>query len=227
MSLPTPRVGFLDLPPELRNRVYELALHTEPGSFTLKMNSHITHFDTYEERDAQPKPFPPLAPKILATCKQIRAEAMPVLYGNIAIKTCAPVIYAMFDLIERMNMSLYCVRHLDLSDHVPSFWHQGRTRWSKRDIWNFRLLEDLPDLQSLQMHINVGDAEAPHEYDELITDRIFPIVKRMKENRSKIGEPYSLSDMLKLTVGGIKTICQAAEEGEARILALLEEKLKA
>ncbi|PIA91637.1 hypothetical protein CB0940_09589 [Cercospora beticola] len=73
-------VGFLDLPPELRNRIYKLCLIADSsircaGYLRLdlgKVTSDMSGWDTP----------PGLVTNLLSTCKQVYQEAMPVLYGN-------------------------------------------------------------------------------------------------------------------------------------------------
>ncbi|PPJ55629.1 hypothetical protein CBER1_03750 [Cercospora berteroae] len=91
-------VGFLDLPPELRNRIYELVLVARSNGPTVLMPrlrpdlgeiqrgfmSPITFPHQYDRREwntSDPTSFG-LVPSLLATCKQIYQEALPVLYGN-------------------------------------------------------------------------------------------------------------------------------------------------
>ncbi|RMZ09142.1 hypothetical protein D0862_03716 [Hortaea werneckii] len=58
------------LPPELRNRIYDFALLSEPH---LSVDGHHTALQ-----------LPPaISPKILHTCKRIEREAAPVFYGRV------------------------------------------------------------------------------------------------------------------------------------------------
>ncbi|KAM3417730.1 hypothetical protein BST61_g5963 [Cercospora zeina] len=87
---PEPReaTSFLDLPPELRNRIYELCLivrtdeairpvlefRPSAGAVRRQIWGYLFPDPTFLE----------VTPKLLATCQQIYQEAMPVLYGSIS-----------------------------------------------------------------------------------------------------------------------------------------------
>ncbi|KAK5709314.1 hypothetical protein LTR17_019885 [Elasticomyces elasticus] len=73
LMTPTTRSAFLELPPELRNRVYEAALIQR------------SPIPTHPERDIflQPGLCKPIwrAPALLQTCRQIRCEAFKIYYA--------------------------------------------------------------------------------------------------------------------------------------------------
>ncbi|GIZ47680.1 hypothetical protein CKM354_001076500 [Cercospora kikuchii] len=76
-------VGFLDLPPELRNRIYELALivrHPDPVICVGYL--HVDQWRISKERYPSSLRQLKMTPSILATCRQVQQEASPVLYGN-------------------------------------------------------------------------------------------------------------------------------------------------
>jgi len=60
---PKPAKSFLDFPPEVRNKVYQL----------LHIGDHVIDPDEYSTE---------LSSQFLATCRQVYDEARPVLYGN-------------------------------------------------------------------------------------------------------------------------------------------------
>ncbi|CAK1365890.1 unnamed protein product [Cercospora beticola] len=66
--------GFLDLSPELRNRIYEYALVSPPGSLRVHCLQDTCR-RAFDSRD-------PLSPNLLATCCQIHQEATGLLYGG-------------------------------------------------------------------------------------------------------------------------------------------------
>lgn len=86
--------SFLDLPPELRNKIYE---HSLEDSGNIKVVRTQT-WSTYFRRDAtyQLHPRTRLNPALLATNRQVYSEAIGYLYGqDIAV----PDIYAVRDFL--------------------------------------------------------------------------------------------------------------------------------
>lgn len=83
-------VGFLDLPPEIRNTIYELSLivyleEPSPAVGILcpdlgKVQRQLV--DLHGLMHCRTPKRLGLAPNLLATCKQVYNEALPVLYGN-------------------------------------------------------------------------------------------------------------------------------------------------
>lgn len=81
----TDKVCFLDLPPEIRNTIYDLSLVSarpfgesiasiRPGTAKIGTSYRLWQ--------------PDLQPQLLGTCKQIYEEATPVLYGNMTFEIC-------------------------------------------------------------------------------------------------------------------------------------------
>ena len=78
--------GFLDLPRELRDCIYQLTL-------VLEQPFEIGHFDSSAESKRPSYPIWNRYPKacgLLSTCKQVHAEAAPVLYGDNHFETSLP-----------------------------------------------------------------------------------------------------------------------------------------
>ncbi|CAK4034231.1 Hypothetical predicted protein [Lecanosticta acicola] len=80
------KTSFLDLPPEIRNTIYQLALE-KSQSIGIKSSMH-RHYERYYKDSTLPKsakvmPILPLnlSINILRTCKTIHQEATPILYG--------------------------------------------------------------------------------------------------------------------------------------------------
>lgn len=78
------RISFLDLPRELRDRTYDYCLIMEQP-FDIG-NSHLKPESRRDWTFANWNRYPKAA-TLLATCKQIHAEAAPVLYGQNAFET--------------------------------------------------------------------------------------------------------------------------------------------
>jgi len=78
-------LDFLAFPPELRNRIYEYALNDSGNIYLLDCKEDGPWFPrrkrTYE-RNGETMPHSQLAPNLLATCKQIHAEAVKYLYDQ-------------------------------------------------------------------------------------------------------------------------------------------------
>ncbi|KAF2211963.1 hypothetical protein CERZMDRAFT_97882 [Cercospora zeae-maydis SCOH1-5] len=91
-SKPEPReaTSFLDLPPELRNRIYELCLIVRSDRAiraVVEFRPDVGKVRRQVQRHVGTPPSRPyelleVTPKLLATCRQIYQEAMPVLYGR-------------------------------------------------------------------------------------------------------------------------------------------------
>ncbi|KAK5715667.1 hypothetical protein LTR17_016736 [Elasticomyces elasticus] len=88
-------IGFLDLPPEIRNVIYGLALHHEkplqldgrppkpPKVVNYEYAKHITllYGDKRDRHPPPPAPTPYLNASLLQVSRQVYDEAVPILYG--------------------------------------------------------------------------------------------------------------------------------------------------
>lgn len=71
-------IGFLDLPPEIRNRIYSLLLTIDEGLYINRIcNGAKAPFNFIRD----PLDDQPLQPNILSTCSTVSEEASPILYG--------------------------------------------------------------------------------------------------------------------------------------------------
>ena len=77
-------VGFLDLPPELRNRVYEYAFTSAPQQAISIIPKRNTTRYQYTQGFIAKAGLLPKTPElaILTSCKQIQAEAAPILFSK-------------------------------------------------------------------------------------------------------------------------------------------------
>jgi hypothetical protein len=85
--------GFLDLPPELRNRIYfyteslvprsttDASVRKDGGNYVVyKRMIHAAYLPVQEKNSYFP-PFPPIQPNITRTSHQIRHETLRIFYG--------------------------------------------------------------------------------------------------------------------------------------------------
>ncbi|EME78037.1 uncharacterized protein MYCFIDRAFT_79272 [Pseudocercospora fijiensis CIRAD86] len=112
-TLLQPRVGFLNLPAEVKNCVYELALHSDPD-FILGSISRTQFGKLYDSNR--------LSPNILATCHQVCNKASPVLYGSNTFEIPPNM---MLQFCNQIGNNAKHVRYLILSRSIPSQYPLG------------------------------------------------------------------------------------------------------
>ncbi|KAF7198153.1 hypothetical protein HII31_00509 [Pseudocercospora fuligena] len=195
----TERTGFLDLSAELRNRIYDLALHScKPGPLRLiaptygtkKCISRFTSSRIFAV-DSQG-----LSPNILATCKQINAEATPVLYGANLI-FCAW--YQRFWL-QYIGNSVQFLRHIET------------------DLKGVGSLPETPKLKAL-LTVTVR-----LDYGYFLVEGLrvlIPLVSTMRANRKRERLEFGLRDMF-LFIWGLS---RADKKREDRLFKSLEDVL--
>ena len=93
--------SFLDLPPEIRNRIYCYTWSIVPsliakperyvyeeGAFTLNGRLLFTYAGTIRSSKEEAPFVPPQQPSISRTCRQIRSETLPIFYGANSFNLC-------------------------------------------------------------------------------------------------------------------------------------------
>lgn len=80
-------VAFLNLPAEIRNRIYTHLFHN--SVFRILGIFHRIQPDGNHDTDGfkMTDQYSRVCPQILATCRQIRSEATPILYGNVIFQS--------------------------------------------------------------------------------------------------------------------------------------------
>ncbi|KAF2812353.1 uncharacterized protein BDZ99DRAFT_265107 [Mytilinidion resinicola] len=156
-----PAFRFMDLPTELRLNVYRYALSTpDPLSLHIppapRLTPDIELVDEYGDRyrtvsttrrargRARPAPThqpatEPLAPALIATCKDVCREARPVLYGDNTIRLRLDSALNSINALTQRNRSL--IKHVTLTipthhDILESF--ADLVRLGLRYCWNLQ-----------------------------------------------------------------------------------------
>ena len=148
---PRPRnLGFLDLPPELRLKIYSHLLinRTEPksrrktfhdwGHVTVWLPSRLTTFVTINasrsgvdpstvSRETNPNVWEEaLHPEILSTCRTIQQEAAVILYGknvfNFWVRVFGYFLATFMALLQIGDISRKSHRIPNLERLIPKFW---------------------------------------------------------------------------------------------------------
>lgn len=130
------KTGFLDLPPELRNVVYDL--HVDGVTLTLK-NTKLAP-----------------TPSMLLVCRQVRAEYQPILLTQ--AKIVANVYNYDFRNISRMSSSLYIgqMKLLRLNERMIIKLHCLRCRGQDLDSLRRWLVQRADSLDRLPWTYEIG-----------------------------------------------------------------------
>lgn len=106
-----PASRFLDLPAELRNRIYSLLLEDENPlqlGYEDKQRKHLTL------KSSKKTPKAHLHPEILLTCHQINSEATPILYGNNTFSFNHGSTLDVPSILSHFPSSIKYIRHISL-----------------------------------------------------------------------------------------------------------------
>ncbi|KAF2706029.1 hypothetical protein K504DRAFT_414171 [Pleomassaria siparia CBS 279.74] len=160
------RVGFLDLPAELREYIYDFAFRVQGTIFVY--SDHRSRWPIMKGKIVKNKNEGPLEPRsvessvpiaLLRSCRQVHAESCGVLYGNNTYQ-----LWMSHDPFTPFYQSL--VRHLVFmtdTDHriygddleTVGYWWRKRG-WPDVIEKSTRLLQRFPGLESLTMPIQLN-----------------------------------------------------------------------
>ena len=107
----TARVGFLDLSAELRNKIYVHLLHSEK-TIHLWWTCDKDRCNHRVKRNYHYKKRARVYPQILQVCKQVHAEATPILYGSNRFSLCEPQDVIAF--VDQINGSVQFLRFVEV-----------------------------------------------------------------------------------------------------------------
>ncbi|KAK4612305.1 hypothetical protein CLAFUW4_13398 [Fulvia fulva] len=186
MAPQSKRVGFLDLSAELRNRVYEPALIAEQ-CLKLRHNSNpnvygtATHGFTCQLGRCYSAHWiePSLTPNILLTCRQVQAEATPMLYGSntfdlTRLSPCHSV-----EFLTQISTSIQHLRGVYLRVLLSMKEPDKQSDVQKM----LRLLEGAPHIVELKFSPEGIIFPSPKQLADLIT----PLCKVLQATRQKVG----------------------------------------
>ncbi|KAK5686084.1 hypothetical protein LTS10_002198 [Elasticomyces elasticus] len=119
-------IGFLDLPPEIRNIIYGLALtHEKPLqliwhpliSKAFKLANYVYQEPHWFERELHKKPIPYINANLLQVNHQVYNEAVPILYGANTIAFSAlygPSDDLLYVFLKKIGSSRKHLRHIKI-----------------------------------------------------------------------------------------------------------------
>ncbi|KAK5113300.1 hypothetical protein LTR85_010917 [Meristemomyces frigidus] len=165
--------AFLDLPPELRNTIYRLALIADPAYIDLcpKSNQEVGNGAArYHHTRRFGKEIEPSL-HLLRTCKQINAEAAPIFYGEQEWRFTSIKGWYVLDSFLRQIGPVNQALLRKIAVHVPSFNQATCVRRTKR------ILEEHGTLESLRLVLpdsyHLWGARNDELYDQLLDPSMF------------------------------------------------------
>ncbi|KAH7083764.1 hypothetical protein FB567DRAFT_594283 [Paraphoma chrysanthemicola] len=186
------KVGFLDLPRELRDYVYSFAFHVQGAIFLLSMNPWAMHPASIgqvvrhdNKGPVEPKRLRDVVPMtLLRTCRQIRSECSPVLFGDnifrvwfLTTPDLAPcyrqlIRHITFDL--QPDQKMYRPRWSGLEE-VSYGWN--RRWWPDVLAKGLRMLDQFPNVEVITIKLTSKD------HGESWKPAFFDIEHKTREHR--------------------------------------------
>lgn len=159
---------LLDLPPELRDAIYDAALLDGDGVSLVAVNKGYcatvrrgrVPFDRRRptpSEDVTPYVPGPLRPKLLAVSKQIHDEAIGILYGQPFAFQNTVALHSFLGMIGQANMKR--LLHLTVQG-----WSCGRGIGKAANHAGLTLLQGAVNLKSLTLDCHLDDASNPKSH---------------------------------------------------------------